>query len=179
MSQRPYLASEDSALLRDAVRGLSGETCLEIGAGNCGTLTVLTGSFRLAVGTDLVRPQAPSSKAAHGNLVLADAATCFREEAFDLVVFNPPYLPSNGVEDLAVDGGRGGVEVPLRFLNDAIRVLKRNGRILMVISSLSGVEEIENECSRRKIQLRKVAERSLFFERIYVMEARRRLGEER
>jgi release factor glutamine methyltransferase len=90
---------------------------------------------------------------------------------FDLVAFNPPYLPSETIEDIAVDGGEGGTEVPLLFLQEALRVVKKDGRIVMLLSSQNSTEEIRRECSRKNFTLRSIASKELFFERLYVYEA--------
>lgn len=171
MKPRPYLPSEDSELLRRAVRAYSGESCLEMGAGKAGTVIELAESFELAVGTDLVPPGRLDWKGQPGNFVLADRATCFKDESFDLVAFNPPYLPSETIEDIAVDGGSGGVEVPLRFLKEALRVVRRSGKVVMLLSSQDSFQEIKSECAKRNVGLRRIAEKWLFFEGLYILEA--------
>lgn len=171
MKQRPYLSSQDSLLLRETIRGRSGGSCLEIGAGNAGGLMELAEGYDIVVGTDLVAPEKVEWRCGGGTFVLADAATCFRDGCFDLVVFNPPYLPSETIEDVAVDGGTGGVEVPLHFLREAMRVVKRDGRILMLLSSENPLEEIQRECSRKGFELKRVARKKLFYEELYVFEA--------
>ncbi len=89
---------------------------------------------------------------------------------FDLIIFNPPYLPqdSNEPEDsaLATAGGVKGNEIILRFLNDAKFHLEKNGKIFLITSSLSddinfkdfGYIEKELGCEK------------LFFERLCVWE---------
>jgi len=171
LKQRPYVSSQDSLLLREAIRGRSGGSCLEIGTGNAGGLIELAKGYDVAAGTDLVAPEAVDWKRGRASVVLADAATCFRDDCFDLVVFNPPYLPSQAIEDPAVDGGLGGMEVPLHFLREAFRVVKRDGKILMLLSSDNPMKEIERECSLGGFKLTKVAEKRLFFEELYVFEA--------
>ena len=171
MKQQAYLASDDSALLREKLRDRSGFSCLEIGAGNGGNLIELAARFELAVGTDLVRPEKLEWRSRPGDFVLADGASCFSDESFDLVAFNPPYLPSETIQDVAVDGGRGGIEVPLFFLKEALRVVKKGGRILMLLSSQNSVEEIRQECSKSSFKLSLVAEKRLFYEKLSVYEA--------
>lgn len=171
MSSGAYLAAEDSALLRDALRAYSGESCLEIGAGNGGNIVELARGFRLVAATDLVRSESVDWRSAGASYLLSDSAVCFRDESFDLVAFNPPYVPSEGRVDLTVDGGRDGVEVALRFLKEALRVVKDDGRVVMVSSSDNPVDELERECGRRGFEMKKVSERRLFYETLYVYEA--------
>lgn len=67
---------------------------------------------------------------------------------FDLVLFNPPYLPTAPEERLddwleyALDGGPTGRETIERFAADVGRVLAPFGRILLLVSSLTGPEEV-------------------------------------
>ena len=79
---------------------------------------------------------------------------------FDLIIFNPPYLPkdSNEPEDseVATTGGIKGNEIILRFLKDAKQHLEENGRIFLITSSLSeevnfqelGYQENELGCEK-------------------------------
>jgi release factor glutamine methyltransferase len=171
MKGEPYLASEDSALLRSAVGGLSGQACLEIGAGNGGNMAAMGRGFELVVGTDLVRPR--MSGWGDGDFVVADLATCFRGSTFDLVLFNPPYLPSEEVRDLAVDGGKGA-QVPLAFLSEALRVVKGSGTVVMLLSSETPLDGIRAACAAEGFGLTKVAEKHLFYERLSVYRIRKR-----
>ena len=171
MKQHPYVSSQDSLLLREVIRGRSGDSCLEIGTGNAGGLIELSERYEIAAGTDLVAPASFDWRGGRGSFLLADAASCFRDECFDLVVFNPPYLPSETIEDLAVDGGVGGIEVPLHFLREAMRVVRKRGRILMLLSSENPLEQIRRECSAKGFEVQKVAEKRLFYEELYVFEA--------
>ena len=166
-----YVASEDSAALRASLKRYSGGACLEIGAGNGGNLKELSGRFDLAVGTDLIRPRATDWSDAGADYVIADAASCFRPGVFELVAFNPPYVPSEGTTDRAVDGGRGGVEVALRFVYQAIGVLKDGGRVLFLLSSDNPLEWFGHECEKRGLRVREVLSRRLFYESLHVFEA--------
>jgi release factor glutamine methyltransferase len=67
---------------------------------------------------------------------------------FDLVLFNPPYLPTPPDErmddwlEYALDGGPDGRAVIARFLSGVGRVLAPGGRGLLLISSLTGLPEV-------------------------------------
>jgi release factor glutamine methyltransferase len=93
-------------------------------------------------------------------------------ERFDIVVFNPPYLPSSTIGDRTTDGGKHGTEVISRFLDELTQHLVGNGRGMLVISSLNDPERLMMRHS--DLSFRTVHERSLFFERLYVLEARAR-----
>jgi release factor glutamine methyltransferase len=63
---------------------------------------------------------------------------------FDLVLFNPPYLPTlpeERIEDwleYALDGGESGRVVIEQFAAGVGRILAPGGRILLLVSSLTG-----------------------------------------
>ena len=166
----PYLASEDSALLREVLEAYSGGSFLEIGAGNGGNLVALAGRFHSAVGTDLVAPGMGDWKEKGADFIVADGASCVRVGSFDLVAFNPPYLPGQVEDDPATEGG-AGLEVPMRFLRDALKAVKLTGRVVMLLNDQAPVGEFEAECSRHGFMLVQVAKRHLFFEELAVYEA--------
>ena len=170
MSGDPYLASEDSALLRKALGGRSGDRCLEIGAGNGGNLVYLSKRFRLAVGTDLVRPSMTDWRGAGADFVLADGASCLRSSAFDLVVFNPPYVRAD-VEDRAVDGG-SQLEVPKRFLREALRAAKKEGEVVFLLNHEAEQREFGAICAEAGFGLEPLASERMFFEELVVFSAK-------
>jgi len=170
MSGEPYTASEDSALLRGALQGLSGERFLEIGAGNCGTLLDMRRRFLLAVGTDVMRPAGHDWKGKGIEFLLADGASCVRSGTFDLVAFNPPYLAVEVSEDRAVEGGKN-LEVPKAFLREALRVVKRTGRIVFLLNDEADTEEFEEICSESSFAMALVATKRVFFEELSVYSA--------
>lgn len=63
------------------------------------------------------------------------------EGKFDIIVFNPPYLPKDSKEpkdsQLATTGGKQGSEIIHKFLKQAKYYLEDNGRIFLLTSSLT------------------------------------------
>ncbi len=167
---RPYIASEDSALLREVLRAYSGGSALEIGAGNGGNLAVLAKGFETAVGTDIVMPGMTDWRTWGADFLMADGASCLRVGSFDLVAFNPPYLLAEVADDPSTEGG-AGLEVPMRFLREALRAVKRTGKIVMLLNDQAPIGEFGVECSRQGFRLAKVATKHLFFEELSVYEA--------
>ena len=170
MTGEAYLASDDSALLREALRSYSGGSCLEIGAGNGGNLIVLSSRFGVALGTDLVRPRMRDWEDGRTDYVLADGASCLRDSCFDLVAFNPPYLRTEGIADRTVEGGPG-LEVPMNFLREALRVVRPSGRVVLLLNDDADEEDFKQECLRMGFGFRRVASRRVFFEELSVFEA--------
>jgi len=170
MSGETYLSSEDSALLRSALQGMSGGSCLEIGAGNCGNLLELRRGFDLVVGTDLVKPTTSDWRGKGIEFVLTDAASCLRPDTFDLVAFNPPYLAVEVSGDRTVEGGEG-LEVPKAFLREALRTVKRTGKIVFLLDDDADVNEFEEVCAEGSFALTRLAARRVFFEELAVYSA--------
>lgn len=85
---------------------------------------------------------------------------------FDLVIFNPPYLPSKKIEDIEVDGGRNGTEIIERFLNQAKTYLNKNGKILLLCSSLN--KDIEKLFKRYSYVFKLIDQGDFFFEKLFL-----------
>jgi release factor glutamine methyltransferase len=83
-------------------------------------------------------------------VIRGDILSCIKNK-FDLIIFNPPYLPTEEGErekgwiNAALDGGIDGRNVIYRFLEDAKRCLDKRGKILMIVSSLTGIDEIRSK----------------------------------
>ncbi len=168
---KTYIPSDDSALLIDALRDYRGETFLEIGFGSGAVISSLAGRFSVAVATDLAAPLGTTDAKV---LFLADRASCFRDRVFDLVAFNPPYLPSEGIDDRTVDGGAGGVEVPMLFLVDALRVLRNDGKIIALLSDSGDVQRFLAHATRLGLSAKERRRKRLFYETLLVFELSRR-----
>jgi release factor glutamine methyltransferase len=93
-------------------------------------------------------------------------------ERFDIIAFNPPYLPSSTIGDRTTDGGNHGTEVISRFLGELAQHLVENGRGMLVVSSLNDPERLMMR--HPSLSFKTVRERSLFFEKLYVLEAKAR-----
>ncbi len=104
--------------------------------------------------------------------VLGDLFEGLEGERFDLIMFNPPYLPSEGdADEPSWSGGAAGNEVMLRFLDEACEHLNPDGGVLMIYSSESGfaLAEVNEKYSATILE-----ELPLFFERLYCVLLRTR-----
>ena len=95
---------------------------------------------------------------------------------FDLIIFNAPYLPSEIGEEKswigkAWAGGKTGRKVIDRFISDAPKFLRRNGRIMLVQSSLSNVNESLDAFNKLGLNAKVIAETKVPFEKIVLIEA--------
>jgi release factor glutamine methyltransferase len=87
---------------------------------------------------------------------------------FDLIIFNPPYLPLDKDEPvqsrLATTGGKYGGELISKFLNKAKKHLKSSGKILLLVSNHT--KKIDFSKYHKKLLKKK----KLFFEELYIYE---------
>lgn len=78
-------------------------------------------------------------------------------EMFDIIVFNPPYLPTikeervGGWFDVATDGGTDGLSVTRRFIKGLSPYLKTSGSAYILFSSLSSKKRLETHISNSKL----------------------------
>jgi len=88
---------------------------------------------------------------------------------FDLIIFNPPYLPQDkGIDDKSIYGGKKGHETLERFLSQTGYYLKENGKILIVFSSLTKKEKVDELLQNHCFEFRQIDEEKLFFETLFV-----------
>lgn len=169
-----YLPSEDSFQLAQSVKCYSGKSALEIGVGSGIVLKVLHENFKIVAGTDIDFASLIYCK---GNLskdilmACCDAASAFHYK-FDLIVCNPPYIPieDNETKDSSIHGGSNGIETTLHFIKSAISVLDQNGKMLIIISSLSNNAKLDRFILQMKLKSRTIMERKLFFETLGTLE---------
>jgi release factor glutamine methyltransferase len=179
-----YEPAEDSVLLANSLDIGAGERVLEIGVGSGYVSLVASERAASIVGIDINPHAARLAKAnarlngvANVEFIAGDLFSPIRVR-FNLILVNPPYLPVKGGAErdpieLAWDGGEDGMRLTERFINEVQDYLEPNGRVLMIQSSLSGYEETVRSLSGRGFQVKTLAEQKLFFETIYLIEARR------
>ena len=183
-----YLPSEDSILLANCLKDYSGNIALDIGVGSGIITRALCENFKKVIGTDLefemlekcnedvVSNTSKDSNERGFELVCTDAASAFRNNIFDLVVSNPPYLPedydSEGmkIHDEAIYGGKSGIEVTLKIIMSSLSTLKREGKLLIIVSSLSDISRLQELLELLNLNMKKIVEMRLFFETLSVVE---------
>ncbi len=89
---------------------------------------------------------------------------------FDVIIFNPPYLPEDEREDkeskLSTTGGKKGYEVLHKFLKQAKNFLNSEGKILIVFSSLTG--NVDLILKKEGYIFECLEEEKVFMETLYV-----------
>lgn len=90
------------------------------------------------------------------------------KDKFDLIIFNPPYIPTkkSTFKYTDLDGGKNGTEIIEKFLKKAKQFLKKNGKILLLTSSLNkNVTKLFDKYNYTYLAL---DEEKFFFEKLFV-----------
>ncbi len=99
-----------------------------------------------------------------------------KESFFDLIVFNPPYLPvetpPKNFLDLSYNGGLDGGEYIRMFLNNFGSFLSHNGQAYLLQSSLYPLENTTKYLTDHNFEYIIVNSLKLDFETLYVLEIR-------
>lgn len=182
-----YEPAEDTFLVADVLSRMvkAGDIVLDVGTG-CGILAIIAAKkARCVVATD-VNPCAV--ECARHNVKNNDVADrldvrlgslfdpLHKVERFDVIVFNPPYLPSIPEEqetwiERAWAGGAEGRQIIDQFIVTAPERLKKNGKILMVQSSLTDIDKTLKKFRDEGLKARIIAERKVPFEKLVVIQA--------
>ena len=183
-----YEPDEDTFLIAENLAVNAGEEVLDVGSG-CGILSVLSADKAKAVVAVDLNPDAV--KCTKRNAMINDVSKrvdavrgdlfepLSKGALFDLVLFNAPYLPTENEKpsswiDYAWSGGKKGRELIDRFIAHASKHLKPEGRILLVQSTLSDVNETLRKFSKQGFDACVLAEKKIAFETITLILAKRR-----
>jgi release factor glutamine methyltransferase len=171
---RVYSPSDDSFLMIDAIARLplSGRSVLDMGTGSgiLGLFCAMHGAEVTASDIDEAAvAQVGRAADALGVQVKPLLSDLFSNipGRFDLILFNPPYLPSVGAADSSVDGGPGGTALSDRFLEALPSHLGTKAEAFLLLSSLNDPASVE--LRHRKLEFSTVARKSLFFEELQVL----------
>ncbi len=171
-----YEPAEDSFLLVDALLEIIEDknSLLEVGCGSGIVSVFAKDHYPNVVATD-INPYAAHCARLNGIDVIRTDLLAGINGTFDIVVFNPPYLPTSedehvgGWDDIMLNGGPDGRDTIRRFVAEVGSHLNPSGQVLMLISSLTGIKEVCNLMQGAGMSVKKVAESSHFFEKLVVL----------
>ena len=186
VSEDVYEPAEDSFLFAGNMKVNEGDIVIDVGTG-CGILGIIAAEKAARVIAIDINPHAV--RCARENAVLnhvddkmfciqGDLFTAIGNRAkFDLILFNAPYLPSEDAEETswlenAWSGGPSGRRLIDRFVHEAPNYLKPDGKLLLLQSTLSNVNDTLKKFEGENMKTTVAAEITLpFFEAIKLVRA--------
>jgi release factor glutamine methyltransferase len=181
-----YEPAEDSFLFAENLVAHDNDSVIDVGTG-CGILGVVAAARAnrvLAVDINskavgCAKENAQLNHVDHKMLfMVGDLFTSIKvRKQFDLILFNAPYLPSEEFEGdswlvRAWAGGSSGRRLIDRFIQAAPKYLRPDGRILLMQSTLSDVEETLHSFEETSLRADVIARQVLpFFEAIVLIKA--------
>jgi len=172
-----YEPCEDSFLLAQAALSIiqNSEKILEVGCGSgIISASIKKNTKARITGIDINPHAAKCTKENGVEAIHGDLLSCIKGK-FDIIIFNPPYLPTEDKErtsdwiNVALDGGSDGRKIINRFLEEACHHLVENGRILMLVSSITGIEEVRSRMISLGYYVEEISKERYNFEELLVI----------
>ncbi len=157
-----YEPAEDSLLLKKFIKKYASGRVLDMGTGS-GILALEAMKYSKHVeACDINKDAVEFAKSKGVRSYVSDLFSNVSGK-FDLIIFNPPYLPEDKYDkEKDTTGGKKGNETLIRFFKDARRFLNKNGKILIVASSLT--PDAEKIIISNKFKFKILGEEKMFFE---------------
>ena len=170
-----YDPAEDTFLLIVSIKINKGDSILEIGTG-CGIIALECARIGANVicsdinffATSLVKRNYQKNKALLKGQLEVRSGDLFevvkKHEKFDVIIFNPPYLPTKGDDyiggtgwfDVATNGGINGLFLTKRYIEELKYHLKKQGKAYFIFSSLSDRKKLEDILIKSKFKYKVV-----------------------
>ncbi len=174
-----YPPSEDTFLLLDTLKkeDVEGKSCLEIGVGS-GAITEFLSQYNTVDGVDINSKaiEVTRKKCENANIFYSDLFSHI-DKTYDVIVFNPPYVPEKQRFDHMYDrswyGGENGRVVIDRFLAEFDDFLNLEGCAYLLQSSLSDPLKTLRILKQKGFISEILARKKLFFEELTVIKSRR------
>lgn len=181
-----YEPAEDSFMLANAAgRYSKDKEVLEIGCGSgIASLAAAKSGATDVLGVDIsqdavdcANKNAKSNKLSNVRFFVSDLFSKIPKKKFDVILFNPPYLPTgqidklNGPLNFAFDGGKDGRKILDVFLPRFDRYLKKGGCLLLVQSDLNGPIKTRRILKKMGYSVDVAEKESFFFESVYIYRA--------
>lgn len=185
ISSEVYSPSDDSFLLENEIkkRNLVGKVCLDMGTGGgVQAIAMLKAGANFVVCVDINKNALKESKKNVLNyikeskkfdcvvrFVESDLFSKLKGVKFDFIAFNPPYVPSEKIKWVDLDGGKNGRKTINQFMTQFVGHLFSNSEVLLLISSLNKPLEIISFLESKNFFADIVSKEKLFFEELVVL----------
>ena len=181
---RVYTPDDDSYLLIDSISPNDSSKALEIGVGSGIVSLNLAKKVDEVFGCDInpfaLELSKKNASLNHINNLYLFSSNLFSSikigTLFDIIVFNPPYLPVDSPPrnyiDLSYNGGIDGGEYIRKFLNYFGMYLSPKGRAYLLQSSLYPLELTKKSLRLNHYDFEIINSLKLDFETLYVLEIR-------
>ncbi len=174
-----YQPSDDSYLLQKYVESYSKvDSVLDLGTGS-GIQAITASKYAKNVTAVDINPHAIkyARKNAEGikNIKFIESDLFSKVKGkFDLILFNPPYLPEEQdgeiEKDVALVSGKNGLEITEKFLDKASCFLNADGKMLLISSSFAKQELILEYAKRNLLEIKVLEKKHVFFEDMILYE---------
>lgn len=180
-----YQPSDDSFLLASSIKKISKNllkknpdaTFLDLGTGSCiqAEAALESGFKKENILTADINSKAVKNALKKGFKSLKSDLFEDIKGRFDLIAFNPPYLPYSKYDNnIDTCGGKKGYETAVKFIKNLKQHLNKKGAALLLISSLTQPETVKKEIKKQHLECIKIALKHLFFEELLVFSVQRK-----
>jgi len=178
VSEGVYAPAEDTFMIaKHMPRDLKGKKVLDLGCGS-GMLAIVAAINGGEVTASDINPTALKDtirNSEHYDVKIKTVKSDLFEkikDKYDLIVFNPPYVPSDEHDIYispslrkALVSGKRGTDIMKKFLKEFTSHLNKGGKVLLIVSSLN---KIKDDLERKG--WKELDSASFFFEKLYLME---------
>ena len=164
-----YEPSDDTFLLAEQVKKLVQGKVLDLGTGSGYLAEIAIKNNCKVLAADINKECVTYCNNKGIKTIQSDLFSNIKDK-FDYIIFNPPYLPEDKDEDeeskLITTGGKRGNEIIIKFFNQVKSHLNPNGKILILVSSLT--PDIEQILKSNDLKYKELSNKKLFFEELKV-----------
>jgi len=165
-----YSPAEDTLFFANNIQDEKGNSALDIGTGSGYLANVLLPNFEVVVATDISFDAIKKAYNLIQNCICCNSADPLIMK-FDLVICNMPYLPSEKIIDSTIDGLDEGLVVPLKIIKSVKNIIKKEGRMIYLTSSLANHKKLLEETESLGFYTKIIATKKMFFEELILVEA--------
>lgn len=163
-----YEPLEDSFLLSKYVSKFARGKVLDVGCGSGILIKAALTKSKDVIGIDIDNNAIEYCKKQGLNVSKSDLFSNIKGK-FDVIIFNPPYLPQDEIKDLDLVGGKHGWELIERFFKNVGKHLNNEGEILILFSNLTNKRKVDSIIKESKFKFELLEEKAVgLMERLYV-----------